>query len=132
MRPQKILLLLVVFSCLNTFCWAGDIFKEISNAMAGKATKIELEALQKKYQGQRVEGKGKVVSVTNDVEGNKIVNLSLSAGGAGEASVDAIVFLRDYLKERTSKFRPGKRVRFSGEFKEILMNSIVIIEGIVK
>lgn len=132
MKFPRVFSLLLVFSWISFACYADDVLNEIVSAMAGKAVKIELETLQKKYQGQRLSGKGRIISVTSDMSGNKIVNLSLSAGGSGQASVDVIVFLRNYLKERASKFKPGKRVRFSGVFKEILMSSIVVTEGIVK
>lgn len=129
---KKFLFVFLIVLVSPLLAYGGEAFDIISFAIANKASKVHLQELVKKYKGVRLEGKAYVVSVNTDIEGETMVNLATEKDLFSSKYVSIIVFTRDYFAERARKLKPGRYVRFFGEFDEIRMRTVVIREGIVK
>jgi len=131
---QSFILVAVIFSSLAfpLSLLAGEIFDEFKQAILNKAGKIEIQNLSAKYKGKDIGGRGYVVSITSDIEGNAIVNLSTKKDPSAPDSINVVVFLREYLVGKKLKVKAGHNVRFVGVFEEMRMSTLVLSEGVVK
>ena len=129
---KKLFLLFFIGLFLPMLSYGDDAFDNLTFAIKNQATKIHFQELSRKYKGERIEGKGYVVNVNKNVDGETVVNLSTEKDPSSPKYVSIVVFVRDYFSEKTLKLKPGKYVRFFGNFDEIRMKTIIIREGIVK
>ena len=111
---------------------ANGAFDEFKEAILDKAPKIKIQGLCQKYKGERLDGRAYVVSISNDIEGNAIVNLSTKKNPSSLNSINIVVFLRQYLVGKKLKAKVGDYVRFIGNLQEMRMSTIVLNEGVVK
>ena len=132
MLRGKIILFLLIGLFLPFLAYSDDAFDDLKFAIENQATQIHFQELAKKYKGERIEGRGYVVSVSRSIDGETVVNLSTEQDPSSPKHVSIVVFARKYFSEKALKLKPGKYVRFFGNFDEIRMKTIIIREGIVK
>ena len=118
--------------CLSVYAARKNIFDKIVFAIENQIPKIELQRLEAKYKNAHIRGKGYIVSITKNISGDTIVNIATKKDPALASSVGIIVFLRKAFARKIRRFKRGNSVRFSGVFKEIRMNAIVVDRGIIK
>ncbi|MCF7907566.1 MAG: hypothetical protein K9L86_01645 [Candidatus Omnitrophica bacterium] len=111
---------------------ANSVFDEFKDAILNQPTKIKIQGLCQKYNGERLDGWAYVVSISNDDDGNSIVNLSTKKNYSSLEAIHVVVFLRQYLVGKKLKAKVGDYVRFIGNLQEIRMNTIILSEGVVK
>jgi len=130
------LVLFFFISCVLSFSGFAserdDVFETVCAALIEKAPLYKIQELEKKFKGRNMTGMGYFLSITKDVDGNTIVNLSTKKNLALPSSVNIAIFLRTYKAKQKFSFKKGWRLRFVGAFKEVRMSTIVLTEGIIK
>ncbi|MFH1771425.1 MAG: hypothetical protein ABH872_01265 [Candidatus Omnitrophota bacterium] len=109
-----------------------EIFDEITSAIKNQIPKVKLDTVQDKYKGAHIAGRGYVISVSKDVSGDTVVNLSVEKDRSVPVSVSVAVFMRPNQEKHVNKISKEKYVYFSGTFENVKMNTIVIRNGIVR
>jgi hypothetical protein len=125
-------LLLFLFLTLSFFAYANEAFDELESAITNRCNKIIMEKLHKKYAGKRIEGRGYIVSITEDVSKGVVVTLSNDKDPASASAVYIIVYVREFIAKDVLQLKPGRYSRFFGDFDEVRMRSIIVRNAFVK
>jgi len=131
-REKIFVLFFLIAAFLPLLSYSDDAFDDIASAIRNQVSQIHLQQLQKRYKNKRIGGKGYLISVTKNIEGDIIANLSTEKDSTSLTSVNVVVFLRECFSEKALKLKPGRYVRFFGNFDEIRMKTIIVRKGIVK
>ena len=129
---KKTFLLILASLAIPFLLYSADIFNEFVSALKNNAPKIFLEELQARYKDELIRGQAYIISVTRNIAGDTVVNLSTTKDPSLKESVNVVIFLRKYLAKRGLKRKPGQYVRFSGVFREIRLETIIVDKGIIK
>lgn len=131
MRVNKLRSALFLFLFVfNISVYANDSFDELFKALSSSATKIELENIEKKYQGERITGKANILCMSSSEDG-LLVTLTKD-DPVNETSVEIGVFVRESMVDGVRELPIGKKALFSGKFEGLRMSTIIVREGYVK
>ena len=127
---MKKMFLIILLSLLFSSTAYGDwVFDKACSALEKGATDLQLRKIEDECKDKFISGRGYVTRVAKNVWGDTVVHLSTAKDPYSSSSVDVTVFLKKGFDERALRLDKGDSVNFSGTFKDILMNSIIVHDG---